>query len=550
MKPKRIQEEKGSIELTEEAFHLLRRAPGSCLIGYFIGTLPFILALLYFWSDMARSAFAEERLLTGTLVLSGLFIWMKCWHAVFAQQLLSLLCGEPLPVLKLSWLLRTALFQAIVQPLGLFILPVSLVLLVPTGWTYAFFTNATVFSGNTTDLRTLLKKSWRQARLWAMQSHYLIFLFKLFGFFVFLNVMMAIIGVPLLMKTLLGIETVFSQSPWAAMNTSLLAAAACLTFLCMDPFLKASYVLRCFYGESLRTGQDLKAELKTYASPVPISAIAVLLLILSVSAPTAFAAEELEQAPSSKPGNRVSLTAPALDRSIDDVIQQREYTWRLPRETAPATPKAPKDENFLQRLFKQIESGLREVKRWLQDFVEWLNRLGGKKNGPSLDGLNFAGAIRGIIYLLIIALAGLLVWLVIRLWTRRGPTEEVAAEALPATPDVADENVGADQLPEDGWISMARDLLNRGELRLALRAFYLATLAHLAERNLITLARFKSNRDYERELARRGHALAEVPGIFAQNVTTFERVWYGLHEVTPEMLQQFSGNVERMKVQS
>ena len=97
---------------------------------------------------------------------------------------------------------------------------------------------------------------------------------------------------------------------------------------------------------------------------------------------------------------------------------------------------------------------------------------------------------------------------------------------------------------------MARDLLNRGELRLALRAFYLATLAHLAERNLITLARFKSNRDYERELARRGHALAEVPVIFAQNVTTFERVWYGLHEVTPEMLQQFSGNVERMKTHS
>ena len=35
-----------------------------------------------------------------------------------------------------------------------------------------------------------------------------------------------------------------------------------LTYLCVDPILKAAYALRCFYGRSLQSGEDLKAELK------------------------------------------------------------------------------------------------------------------------------------------------------------------------------------------------------------------------------------------------------------------------------------------------
>ena len=122
MKRRRLQDERSPVELVEEAVQLLRAAPGSALVGYYVGTLPFVLALLFFWSDMARSAFAYERLPAGVLGLSALFVWMKCWHGVFAQQLLAQLCGEPQARLRPAWLLRVALYQAIVQPLGLFIL--------------------------------------------------------------------------------------------------------------------------------------------------------------------------------------------------------------------------------------------------------------------------------------------------------------------------------------------------------------------------------------------------------------------------------------------
>ena len=94
---------------------------------------------------------------------------------------------------------------------------------------------------------------------------------------------------------------------------------------------------------------------------------------------------------------------------------------------------------------------------------------------------------------------------------------------------------------------MANELLQRGEFRPALRAFYLSSLAHLAARNLVSLAKFKSNHDYERELRRRGHSFPELLNLFADNVSVFERIWYGLHEINGELVRQFATNVTKIK---
>src|SRR5439155_13859295 len=124
------------------------------------------------------------------------------------------------------------------------------------------------------------------------------------------------------------------------------------------------------------------------------------------------------------------------------------------------------------------------------------------------------------------------------------------SEPIQPAPDLTEENVSADLLPADGWLNLGRELLERGELRLAIRAFYLATLAHLAGRNLISPAKFKSNRDYERELHRRGHSMPELLSIFGDNSLVFERIWYGLHEINQELVQQFLARVERIRAQS
>ena len=54
-----------ALELIEEAVHLLRRAPGPVLAIYYFGSLPFVLALLYFWADMSRSPLAYQHLAGG-----------------------------------------------------------------------------------------------------------------------------------------------------------------------------------------------------------------------------------------------------------------------------------------------------------------------------------------------------------------------------------------------------------------------------------------------------------------------------------------------------
>ena len=80
---------RGALELLEEAVHLLRLVPAGVLLTYYVGALPFVLALLYYWADMSRGSFAADRAGAGAFVLALIFLWMKTWQAVFAAQLFN-----------------------------------------------------------------------------------------------------------------------------------------------------------------------------------------------------------------------------------------------------------------------------------------------------------------------------------------------------------------------------------------------------------------------------------------------------------------------------
>jgi hypothetical protein len=146
------------------------------------------------------------------------------------------------------------------------------------------------------------------------------------------------------------------------------------------------------------------------------------------------------------------------------------------------------------------------------------------------------------------ATAAVAVVIVVRNWRRKGAA--VAAEAAAraeGAPDLGDEDLGAERLPESGWLELAREMMARGDRRLALRALFLASLALLAERGLIGLARHKSNRDYLGELGRRAHALPRAAEVFGANVGYFEDSWYGRHEVTDVIAEAFLSNQEALR---
>ena len=538
-----------ALDLIEEAIHLLRTAPAAVLVGYYLGTLPFVLALLYFWADMSRSPFAPQHVVEASLGIAASFVWMKSWQAVFAGRLRDFASGATLPPLTLRRGLRIATGQAALQSTGLFLWPLAAIPVLPFAWVYAFYQNLTAL-GDTenTTAGGLFRRSARQARLWPEQNFTLLICLGAFGGFVFLNCCVGCGLLPHLIKMLLGVETVFTRGGTAMLNTTFFAAMFWLTYLCVDPILKAVYVLRCFYGDSIQSGADLRAELQQSQTASPARYAVWLLTALMLSPAAELRASD---APTPAPPAVQPVSPSELDRAIDETIQERKYTWRMPRERVERPPEENQP-GIIAEFFNRIGRMIRDV---LKNFFDWLGRILNKLFGgrsfsfnPGGTGSGWAVMLEILPYVLLAAALSAMTILLYRFWRNRHLRREpISTEILQSVPDLQDENVGADQLPEDGWTKLARELLARGEFRLALRAFYLASLAHLAERNLISLARFKSNRDYERELDRRAHSFPNLRQRFGENVNAFDRVWYGTHQATSELVAQFATNVESIR---
>src|SRR5688572_8078233 len=266
----------GSFNLIEEATALLRSTPGATLAVYYLGAIPFVMAFLYFWTDMSRNPFARQHSSAAALAVALSFIWMKFWQARFCALLRAR--HTMYPIRRWSWKqsVQVLLSQVMVHSIGLFLIPLAIATVAPLAWVYAFFQNATVLADPDLNGSRLRKNAWKQAVLWPWANHIMLGVLLLFGLFVLMNWITAFLFVPALIRMLLGIETVFSRSPGSMINSTSFMAAFWMAYLCVDPIVKAAYVLRCFYGEARRSGEDLKAELRQ--TMVPARALVVVLM--------------------------------------------------------------------------------------------------------------------------------------------------------------------------------------------------------------------------------------------------------------------------------
>jgi Domain of unknown function (DUF4129) len=241
-----------------------------------------------------------------------------------------------------------------------------------------------------------------------------------------------------------------------------------------------------------------------------------------------------------------SVDARRLDDTIRNVLGGVEYSWRSPRELTPEEPEDPTENRLLRWIRKQVKSLGTFIDRNLSSFFDAIGRLIQRIfsgfNPPNLPTGNSTVDWKTGLNILLYALLGAgiiaLGWLLYSRWRNRKP-QPVAAEptALTGTPDLQAEEISADQLPEDGWLDLAAEMAAKGEWRLALRALYLASLAHLAQREFVRLAPSKSNHDYHVELRRRARAHPAVQEAFAETATTFDRVWYGNHPADQSLFE-------------
>lgn len=520
--------------------------------------MPFVLGLLFFWADLSRDPDAETLAPWAALALTGLFLVMKTGQAVFAAGLRAGLLGETTDgvVGRRPWnvgrLGRLFLVQATLQPSGLVLLPLAAVTTLPLGWTYAFYQHLTTAGDDAHgSVRTALTRAGRLTRPWARQNHVALAVLSLVAIIVWVDGMAAVLLAPELVRMFTGTESVFTRSgPEVLLNTTFLAASVALTYAVLDPLAKAFYVLRGFYADARRTGEDLRRELRALP-PVPVAtssrppataavpvatkaAVVTFLLMVLVSSPGTMRAQPSSPAPSSTP----VTASPALERSIEDVVRRREFAWRLPRgEQRRRLTAAPK-ESALTRWLKRIGDVVdRWVRWWRRLFERDRKDLGPEPVLPTSEPRDWLpGLLRPAAWTLIVlgAVAG--VWLYLRARRAAKKTDPLAGTAAagaagpdPDAAELADEALLPTRLPEDEWLRLGRELRARGETRLALRAFYLSVLAGLAARELLAVARHKSNGDYLAEVRRRGRDHAGLPESFGAAVGLFERPWYGRH---------------------
>lgn len=545
----RNKSEIGVLNLAEQAFHLLRTTSLANLWLYYLGAIPFVVGAFFFWADMSRSSYASRDAAFLASSVAVLYVWMKFWQGKFCHRLWEQLhpSGDQVRLNRGRQLRHTSA-QVFLHA---FSLPALLISTIFAGWVVAFFQNASVLSF-TRDyghhpLRQTIRDSGHLAKQNWLQNYLVLGLVLVLCLFIWANVLGASVIIPVFFKSLLGVETVFTLSPQSSiLNTTFLFGSALLTFLIVDPLLKAIYTLRCFRGVARRTGADLLARLdriEAQAKAPSKSRRSFPSITITIFGTLLFSPPlKAQDAPYTPPAPR----ADELAESIERTLQNKAYQWRLPRQEFEV--KAEEGESWLSDATKSLAKSMEKVFKRIGKLLEKLfERRGSPREAPSLGGGGAAVALIGEILFAILIVA-LIAWIVIMLVNRsrseKAPDLELADMGGPI--DLESDAIVATQLPEDEWMRLAREQIERGEYRLAIRALFLASLANLGDRGLLKVARFKSNRDYSRELHLKARSLPELQEAFQENVGLFERVWYGLHSIGREAVDRFTSNYERI----
>ncbi len=242
----------------------------------------------------------------------------------------------------------------------------------------------------------------------------------------------------------------------------------------------------------------------------------------------------------------------SLDQSIKEVLKRDQFSWRSPRQRQNNDDSdLPWPLSMISDLFETFNTWADSLNQFMRRLIQWVDELfrddDRDDNAPpdSKQWMDSARIGMWVLAGLLVVIGAAVFW---KTWRHRKETH-VAQESdapIEATPDLNDENVKADLLPSERWIDMAQTLLRQGALPQSLRAFYLATLAHLAENGFITIRKYKSDGDYINELSRRAHTQTDLLSTFKQQVGLFTRGWYGMYALTQEDIKKFTAMQKRI----
>ncbi len=508
---------RGALGLLDEASSLLSRLEARAYVVYLLGTVPFQLLFVHFLARMSGHSAQSSALPIWAIGLTVAYCAMKACHALFCRELLAELEGREPPAK--GGFARAWLQSAAWQPLGALLAIIAALLVLPLGWVVAFNRHGCVLAPRAEALGAWLRRVLSEARLWPRQNHWLLVLGASAYLVVALNGCVLLLVSPALLRSALGWDTRLAQGGFNPLNSSFLAVVGSVSYLLVDPVLHAAYTLRSHYARSRTRGDDLLARLRRWRR---VALVATCLAIAGL--PTAARAREPESA--------------TLDRALDHVLQQPEFAWH-----AQASPELAPSAGTLERALAGVQAFEQALGAALERFLEWLRPAPGPDDSTAVSG--WSASLVWFVLALSVLVCGLLVLRLLRAKVAV-PEPKRGAPAAALSPVLAAPAPSPSALPSGEWQGLAEQLLLRGERRLALRASFLAALALLHERGLVSAASHKSVADYARELSARAPARSELGLAFLAAAQLFERAWYGSASVDDAYLAEFKKRRERL----
>jgi hypothetical protein len=522
-----MSERKSCRVLLDEAFHTMRALPGGAWLAYVCCGMPFVVFCALEWQRLTAKTVADE-LWGHAALLALLYLLMGAGRSVFCKELRSAIHeekrgGDPARTISAN--------HMVLHMAELALLPCALVSIAGFPWTLAFFRFA--LCGQETGLRRMVSQGARRASALHRQAWLLALILAAVVLATFLNVMAGLLLFPDLFKALSGYETPFTRSHLWILNSSTVILAAGVTLLLAEALALAVMSLAVFYENAETNGRDLLLQLKkTREAGKYVTALLWLLLIFGVSERMTLQAE--------------AISATKLDQQVDQVLREHKYDWVAAANRPAASEK--RADGFGSAIARVVERGVEEIRRGLRAINDWIKRLFDRRT--STESPQAPAGTPGVSMWLLGGLgllaAGVSGFLLIRGFGSRVPVAMATPSGATPAVDLHNEELLATALPEDEWLQLAGKHFGQGESRLAVRALYLAGLAALAKRELLSISAFKTNADYKAELRRRARS-EPVVAAFSRNGFRFESTWYGLHEVSEELVAGFQQDLRSLR---
>ncbi|HET7114340.1 MAG TPA: DUF4129 domain-containing protein [Pyrinomonadaceae bacterium] len=226
-------------------------------------------------------------------------------------------------------------------------------------------------------------------------------------------------------------------------------------------------------------------------------------------------------------------------RALDDRLEDLEQATRVEEHKGATKQKL---ESILDRPeYASQSQGPNALARFLRDLIRWIEKL--LPEAPEVEP-GRASLVSNIAVYAVLLLAGLIIlyvaWLLFKRFKR--PAKAKVRKKREAR-IVLGERLQPEATATD-LLSEAEALARSGDLRAAIRKGYIALLLELGDRNVISLAQYKTNRDYLRSVSNRPQLHSPLKRL----TETFERHWYGVAQATPNDWQTFrAGYLEALQ---